>query len=102
MSNARASYESKVRNLGEQITRGSLLSRKLSIARIATALPGILLMIAGWSEPQLPAITWQLGLGLFVGFLGLATWQENLRGQLDWLHQQLGFYRRMSARCERE
>ena len=78
------------------------MSRKLSIARIATALPGLLLVIAGLSESQLPSLIWQVGVLLILAFLALASWQELLQDQLDWSSQKLGFYRRMQARCKRQ
>lgn len=102
MSTALSSYESKCNELQARITSGSSLSRKLSIARIATALPGLLLVIAGLSESQLPSLIWQVGVLLILAFLALASWQELLQDQLDWSSQKLGFYRRMQARCKRQ
>ena len=102
MSTAFSSYDSKCNELQARITSGSSLSRKLSIARIATALPGLLLVIAGLSESQLPSLIWQVGVLLILAFLALASWQELLQDQLDWSAQKLGFYRRMQARCKRQ
>lgn len=102
MSTAFSSYESKSNELQARITSGSSLSRKLSIARIATALPGLLLVIAGLSESQLPSLIWQVGVLLILAFLVFASWQELLQDQLDWSAQKLGFYRRMQARCKRQ
>ncbi len=101
MKGAQESYSSKVGELEAIVSQGEELSKKLSRGRLATALPGLVLLIVGFSEPQLPSIVWQFGALLMVGFLGLATWQENLRGRIDWSVQQLGFYRRMIARSTR-
>lgn len=101
MTTAYSAYESKTHELDQRIAEGESLSKKLSIGRIATALPGLLLVIAGFSEPQLPKLVWQLGLVLIVVFLALASWQEILRDQLDWSIQKRNFYRRMQARCKR-
>ena len=101
MSAALSTYESKCDQLEARIASGTSLSKKLSIARIATALPGLLLVVAGFSEPQLPSLVWQLGLVLLSTFLALASWQEILRDQLDWSAQQLRFYQRLQARCKR-
>jgi predicted ATPase len=101
MKGAQEAYSSKVGELEAVVSRGEELSKKLSRGRLATALPGLVLLIVGFSEPQLPSLIWQFGALLMVAFLGLATWQENLRSRIDWSVQQLGFYRRMLARCTR-
>lgn len=102
MDTAQSAYESKTKELDERIAIGESLSKKLSIGRIATAIPGLLLVIVGLSEPKLPSLVWILGLLLIVGFLALASWQEVLRDQLDWAIQKRSFYRRMQARCRRQ
>ncbi|MFN5915444.1 MAG: hypothetical protein ACK48K_01600, partial [Planctomycetota bacterium] len=102
LDTAQSAYESKTKELDERIAIGESLSKKLSIGRIATAIPGLLLVIVGLSEPKLPSLVWILGLLLIVGFLALASWQEVLRDQLDWAIQKRSFYRRMQARCRRQ
>ncbi|MFM8400628.1 MAG: hypothetical protein ACKOAH_22605, partial [Pirellula sp.] len=102
MDTAQSAYESKTKELDGRIGIGESLSKKLSIGRIATAIPGLVLVIVGLSEPKLPSIVWIFGLLLIVGFLALASWQEVLRDQLDWAIQKRSFYRRMLARCRRQ
>jgi hypothetical protein len=101
LGTAQTTYESRTKELDEQITEGNSLSKKLSIGRIATALSGILMLIAAFSEPQLPGLVWQLGLVLIVAFLALASWQEVLVDRLEWMTQKRNFYKRMQARCQR-
>lgn len=101
MDSAQVAYASKVSGLEASIAKGESTSKKISRGRLGTALPGLVLLIAGFSEPQLPDLVWQFGAFLMVCFLALATWQENLRSSIDWNVQQLGFYRRMLARCSR-
>ncbi|MFM9061689.1 MAG: hypothetical protein ACKOOI_01440, partial [Pirellula sp.] len=102
MDTAQSAYESKTKELDGRIAIGESLSKKLSIGRIATAIPGLVLVIVGLSEPKLPSIVWIFGLLLIVGFLALASWHEVLRDQLDWAIQKRSFYRRMLARCRRQ
>ncbi|MFY7892194.1 MAG: hypothetical protein ACOVOJ_05870, partial [Pirellula sp.] len=101
MDTAQSAYESKTKELEDRIAIGESLSKKLSIGRIATAIPGLLLVIVGLSEPKLPSVVWIFGLLLLLGFLALASWQEVLRDKLDWSVQKRNFYRRMLARCKR-
>jgi len=102
LETAQTAYEQKAKQLDELVNSAGALSKKLSVWRVATALPGILLVIAGLSESALPALVWQTGLLLILGFLALASWQEVLLEQLDWSIQKRVFYRRMLARCKRE
>lgn len=102
METATSAYESKLHELDERIGSASALSKKLSIARVATALPGILLVIAGFAERELPALVWQAGVFLIIAFLALASWQEVLLEQLEWSIQKRNFYRRMLARLKRD
>jgi len=101
LDTAQSAYESKSKELEDRIAIGESLSKKLSIGRIATAIPGLLLVIVGLSEPKLPSVVWIFGLLLLLGFLALASWQEVLRDKLDWSVQKRNFYRRMLARCKR-
>jgi hypothetical protein len=101
LATAQSAYEQKIGELDVRIAQGESLSKQLSIGRVATALPGLLMVIAGFSEPQLPRLVWQFGLVLILAFLALASWQEVLRSQLDWSVQKRLFYRRMHARCHR-
>jgi hypothetical protein len=102
LDTAQSAYESKTKELDARIAIAESLSKKLSIGRIATAIPGLLLVIIGFSEPNLTSLVWILGLLLIVGFLALASWQEMLMDQLDWSIQKRNFYRRMTARCKRQ
>jgi ABC-type multidrug transport system fused ATPase/permease subunit len=102
LGTAQSDYERNKEKLEDSISKGEALSKKLSMGRLATALPGLLLAIAGFSEPQLPSLVWQFGLLLIVAFLALASWQEVLRDQLNWSIQKRNFYRRMQARCTRD
>ena len=68
MKGAQESYSSKVGELEAIVSQGEELSKKLSRGRLATALPGLVLLIVGFSEPQLPSIVWQFGALLMVGF----------------------------------
>ena len=102
MGTAQSDYLKNKERLDDRISQGEALSKKLSMARLATALPGLFLAIAGFSEPQLPSFVWQLGLLLIVAFLAFASWQEVLRDKLDWSIHKRNFYRRMQARCARD
>lgn len=94
-------YQQRIDGLDQELERGQSLSRKLGVARVALALPGIALIAANLFEPRVPVGTWQLGALLLVAFLAVATWHENLRDRLDWRNRQRHFYRRLLARCER-
>ncbi|MEI8211796.1 MAG: hypothetical protein WCI02_06585 [Planctomycetota bacterium] len=94
-------YRQRVEKLDADIAQGHLQSQKLGVARIAVALPGIVMIAANFFEPRIPSGIWQFGTLLLIGFLALATWHENLRDRIEWWIQQRAFYRRLLARCDR-
>ncbi len=99
---ALADYESQVASLNGQIASFEQRSKSLIRYRIATAFPGLALIVAGIAEPALGSWTWQLGLVLIAAFLFFATWYETCQWQIEKLRSQLFGVERLVHRCRRD
>lgn len=94
-------YQKRLEDLNQIIAVHQRRIGSLQIVRAITALPGLMLIAYGIFTREAPRFTWQLGILLMVVFLAIATWQENLRWQLEWHQRRQAFIRRLIARCSR-
>lgn len=95
-------YRQKVSEIDSKTAVSQTKSKQLIRLRLATGLPGLLLIGFGVFDSAVGSWAWQLGLVLMVAFLAFATWYE----YLQWLiargiSQKYGFLR-LIARCERD
>lgn len=95
-------YRQKVSQIDSKTAVSQTKSKQLIRLRLATGLPGLLLIGFGVFDSAVGSWAWQLGLVLMVAFLAFATWYE----YLQWLiargiSQKYGFLR-LIARCERD
>jgi hypothetical protein len=95
------SYREQSESIRAAITESKKLGARLIQLRVATALPGLVLIAFGVLDSSVGSWAWQLGLGLIVGFLAFATWYENLMWGVAKKELQLYGFGRLTARCER-
>ncbi|MCU0709331.1 MAG: hypothetical protein MUF23_13660 [Pirellula sp.] len=93
-------YSQQLHDLKDVISNHEGRISQLQIGRGVTGIPGLLLILFGVFSPQAPWGTWQLGVGVMVAFLAIATWQENVRWRLEWHRQRRDFFLRLIARSQ--
>lgn len=91
-------YRSQASGLERSVTRLESLFQRLQWFRGLTAFPGLLFIGFGIFSEQAPWGTWQLGLVMMIAFLGIATWQENIRWRQELDRSRCNFFRRLIAR----
>lgn len=94
-------YQEQLQDLERVIGAHRARVAQLQFVRGLTALPGLMLIGFGAFSAQAPWGTWQLGLLLMLVFLGVATWQETIRWQLDLCERKRDFFARLVARRAR-
>lgn len=94
-------YRSKIAEIDSEIAKSRVKCKQLISLRAVTALPGLLLIGLGIFSSSVGSWAWQLGLVLFVTFLGFATWYEFLQWMIAKRHVQKFGFERLIARCER-
>ena len=95
-------YRSNIESLEAKVQDRIAIMQRLVWVRLGLALPGIGLIVFGMLEKSAGSWTWQLGMGLVIGFLFAATWHETNLWLTSQLRQRLSGYRRLLARCQRE
>lgn len=99
---ARERYQSQIDSLHKQIEEKKQFAKKLVMARLGFALPGLALLAFGIIENTAPSWLWKLGVFLLVGFLAAATWHENNSWKTRQIQLRLIGYKRLLARCKRD
>lgn len=99
---ARDRYQARVTELEQHIEESNRFAKKLVMARLGFALPGLALLAFGIIENTAPPWLWKLGVFLLVGFLAAATWHENNAWKIRQARLQLVGSKRLLARCRRD
>ncbi|XZE20504.1 MutS-related protein [Pirellulaceae bacterium SH449] len=99
---ATEAYRQKVAEIDSKTAESQAKSKQLVRLRLATGLPGLLLIGFGVFDSAVGSWAWQLGLVLMVAFLAFATWYEYLQWMISRGNSQKYGFLRLIARCERD
>ncbi len=101
-SRAADGYLLHIQSLESKIRERDKVMQRLVWVRLGLAVPGLLLILIGLTAREASPWCWKIGVALFCGFLGAATWHETNLWLISQLRQKLYGYQRLLARCNRD